>query len=152
MLKKYHPLYINTHFNHPNEITEESRRACNMLADAGIPLGNQSVLLKGVNDNPVIMKKLMHELLKMRIKPYYIYMPDLVKGTSHFRPSLEKGFDIIRALRGFTSGMAIPQLVIDAQGGKGKIQILPDYPLNRKGNKIILKNYKGEAVEYPDVC
>jgi len=152
MLKKYHPLYINTHFNHPDEITEESRRACEMLADAGIPLGNQSVLLKGVNDDPAVMKKLMHELLKMRVKPYYIYMPDLVKGTSHFRPKLEKGLDVIRALRGFTSGMAIPQLVIDAQDGKGKIQILPDYPLNRNGNKIILRNYKGEPVEYIDVC
>lgn len=152
MLKKYHPLYINTHFNHPNEITEESRKACEMLADAGIPLGNQTVLLKDVNDDSVVMKKLMQELLKIRVKPYYIYMPDLVKGTSHFRPKLEEGLEIIKALRGFTSGMAVPQLIIDGQGGKGKIPILPDYVVEKREDNVILKNYKGEVVEYPEVC
>jgi lysine 2,3-aminomutase len=151
MLKKYHPLYVNVHFNHPHEINEDSRKACEMLADAGIPLGNQSVLLKGVNDDPEVMKKLMHELLRMRVKPYYIYMPDLVQGTAHFRPKLEKGLEIIKALRGFTSGMAVPQLVIDAQDGGGKIPILPDYVVENKDGKVILRNYKGELVEYPDV-
>ncbi len=148
MLKKYHPLFINTHFNHPSEITDDSIKACEMLADAGIPLGNQSVLLKGVNDSPEVMKKLMHGLLKMRVKPYYIYMPDLVKGTSHFRPRLEEGLKIIHALRGFTSGVAVPQLIIDAEGGKGKIPILPDYIVEKTGDKIVFKNYKGELVEY----
>ncbi|MFH1276543.1 MAG: KamA family radical SAM protein [Candidatus Woesearchaeota archaeon] len=151
MLKKYHPLYINVHFNHPHEITEESSKACNMLANVGIPLGSQTVLLKGVNDNPETMKKLMQLLLKMRVKPYYIYMPDLVQGTNHFRPKLEKGLEIIRAIRGHTSGMAVPQLIIDAQDGKGKIPILPDYIVEKKEDKIILKNYAGELVEYPEV-
>jgi len=151
MLKKYHPLYVNVHFNHPQEITEESSRACNLLANAGIPLGNQSVLLKGVNDDPQVMKRLMQLLLKMRVKPYYIYMPDLVQGTKHFRPKLEKGIEIIRALRGYTSGMAVPQLIIDSEDGKGKIPILPDYIVERTNEKVILKNYAGEIVEYPDV-
>ncbi len=151
MLKKYHPLYVNVHFNHPNEINEDSKKACEMLADAGIPLGNQSVLLKGVNDDPEVMKKLMHGLLMMRVKPYYIYMPDLVQGTAHFRPKLEKGLEIIKALRGYTSGIGVPQLVIDAQDGKGKIPVLPDYIVEKKDCSVILKNYKGELVEYPDV-
>ena len=151
MLKKYHPLYINTHFNHPNEITEASIKACEMLANAGIPLGNQSVLLKGVNDDSEVMKKLVQGLLKMRVKPYYIYMPDLVKGTHHYRTNLEKGLEILRALRGFTSGMAVPQLIIDSQDGKGKIPILPNYMVDKKEDKIIFKNYKGDIVEYPEV-
>jgi len=151
MLKNYHPIYINTHFNHPQEITEESAKACGMLADAGVPLGNQTVLLKGVNDEPEVMKKLMQLLLKIRVKPYYIYMPDLVKGTKHFRPKLEKGLEIIKSLRGHTSGMAVPQLIIDSQDGKGKIPILPEYIVGRKGDKVILRNYAGYLVEYPDV-
>ncbi|MFH1642108.1 MAG: KamA family radical SAM protein [Nanoarchaeota archaeon] len=151
MLKKYHPIYINTHFNHPNEITAESKKACCMLSDAGIPMGNQSVLLEGVNDDPAVMMKLMQELLRIRVKPYYIYMPDLVKGTSHFRPRLRKGIEIMRQLRGFTSGMAVPQLIIDAQGGCGKIPLLPEYIVETRKNIVVLKNYKGEIVEYPDV-
>ena len=150
MLKKYHPLYINVHFNHPHEITEESSKACGLLANAGIPLGNQSVLLKGVNDNPQVMKKLMQLLLKIRVKPYYIYMPDLVQGTTHFRPKLEKGLEIIHAIQGHTSGMAVPQLIIDAQDGKGKIPVLPEYLVKRNDNQVILRNYSGDLVEYTD--
>lgn len=152
MLKKYHPLFINTHFNHPDEITEEAEDACNMLANAGIPLGNQTVLLKGVNDNPETMKKLMQKLLKIRVKPYYIYQCDMVKGTNHFRTSVEKGLEIIKALRGFTSGMAVPHYVIDAPDGGGKIPLLPEYVIKRTKDKIILKNYKGTFHEYIEAC
>jgi len=151
MLKKYHPIYINTHFNHPQEITSESIKACEMLADAGIPMGNQTVLLKGVNDDAQTMKKLMQGLLKMRVKPYYIYMPDLVTGTDHFRPKLEKGLEIIDKLRGWTSGMAVPQLIVDAAGGKGKVPCLPEYVVRKEEDKIVFRNYKGELIEYPEV-
>lgn len=150
ILKKYHPLYINTHFNHPNEISRESKYACEMLADAGIPLGNQSVLLKGVNDNPAVMKELMHKLLMIRVKPYYIYQADLVKGTNHFRTRIEKGLEIIKALRGWTSGMAVPHFIIDAPGGGGKVPILPDYVKEHSKDKIVLKNYKDDLFEYPE--
>ena len=148
MLKRYHPLYINTHFNHPREITPESKMACEMLADAGIPLGNQSVLLKGVNDSPEVMKELVHKLLMIRVKPYYIYQADLSKGTNHFRTKIKVGLDVIRALRGFTSGMAVPQFIIDAPGGGGKIPLLPDYVVSHDDNKIVLKNYSGKIYEY----
>ncbi|HLC96929.1 MAG TPA: KamA family radical SAM protein [Candidatus Nanoarchaeia archaeon] len=151
MVKKYHPIFLNTHFNHPNELTPESRKACEMLVDAGIPVGNQTVLLRGVNDNPEVMKKLMTGLLTMRVKPYYIYMADLVQGTAHFRTRLETGLDIIRSLRGYTSGLAVPQLVIDAPNGGGKIPILPEYLIGQEGNKLIFKNYKGDIVEYPEL-
>jgi len=151
MLKKYHPIYINTHFNHPQEITAETKKACEMLADAGIPMGNQTVLLKGVNDDADTMKKLMQGLLKMRVKPYYIYMPDLVTGTDHFRPRLEKGLEIIDKLRGWTSGMAVPQLIVDAAGGKGKVPCLPEYVVKKEKDKIVFRNYKGELIEYPEV-
>lgn len=150
MLKKYHPLYINTHFNHPDEITEEAKEACNLLADAGIPLGNQSVLLKGVNDNPKTMKKLVQKLLQVRVKPYYIYQADMVKGTNHFRTQVKKGIEIIKSLRGGTSGMAVPHYVIDAPNGGGKIPILPEYLKEYKRGKIILRNYSGKEQVYID--
>lgn len=151
ILKKYHPLYINTHFNHPDEITSESRKACSMLADAGIPLGNQTVLLKGVNDNPETMKELMNGLVSMRVKPYYIYQCDPVKGVNHFRTSVQKGLEIYQALRGHISGLAVPTLVIDAPGGGGKIPILPEYIIEINDKEVVLKNYEGKIFRYPQV-
>jgi L-lysine 2,3-aminomutase/intein/homing endonuclease len=150
MLKKYHPIYINTHFNHPWEITEESSRACNMLADAGIPLGCQTVLMKGVNDNAETMKELMMKLVSIRVKPYYIYQIDLVKGTKHFRTPIQKGLDIMRELRGHISGIAVPQFVVDLPNGGGKTPMLPEYLIDKKDNKYIFKNYKNEIFEYDD--
>lgn len=150
MLKKYHPLYINTHFNHPDEITKESGLACERLADAGIPLGNQAVLLRGVNDNPEIMKTLMQKLLMIRVKPYYLYQADLVKGTSHFRTEVTRGLEIIHSLRGFTSGLCVPHYVIDAPGGGGKIALLPNPIVDVNDKEIILRNYKGEIYKYPN--
>ncbi|MEM2956280.1 MAG: KamA family radical SAM protein [Candidatus Pacearchaeota archaeon] len=150
MLKKYHPIYINTHFNHPDEITEEAKKACSLLADAGIPLGNQSVLLKGINDSPEIMKKLMQKLLQIRVKPYYLYQADMVKGTNHFRTKVSKGIEIIKSLRGFTSGMAVPHYVIDAPEGGGKIPILPDYLKEYKSKKLTLTNYRDKEYAYID--
>jgi lysine 2,3-aminomutase len=147
VLKKYHPLYLNTHFNHPDEITEIAAKACGRLADAGIPLGNQSVLLRGVNDDPVVMKRLMQRLLAIRVKPYYIYQADQVQGTDHFRTSVEEGIEIMRALRGHTSGMGVPAYVIDAPGGGGKIPLLPDY-LQSLGDEVVLKNYRGDTYRY----
>jgi lysine 2,3-aminomutase len=150
MLKKYHPIYINTHFNHPWEITEESKAACAMLADAGCPVGNQAVLMKGVNDNADVMKDLMKGLLAMRVRPYYIYQADLTKGANHFRTPLSVGLDIMDKLRGHISGLAVPQFVIDAPGGGGKIPMLPNYVLSRDDDKIILRNYKYNIYEYPE--
>jgi lysine 2,3-aminomutase len=147
LLRRFHPLYINTHFNHPDEITETSAKACGRLADAGIPLGNQTVLLRGVNDDPAVMKRLMQKLLMIRVKPYYIYQADLVQGTNHFRTTVEEGIEIIRALRGHTTGMGVPAYVIDAPGGGGKIPILPDY-LQTLGDEVVLKNYRGETYRY----
>jgi lysine 2,3-aminomutase len=149
ILKRYHPLYLNTHFNHPREITPESKKACEMLADAGIPLGNQTVLLRGVNDDAAVMKKLMQKLLTIRVRPYYIYQADLVKGTEHFRTSVQKGLEIIAALRGHTSGLAVPHYVIDAPGGGGKIAIIPDPIISFDENEIVLKNYEGKVYKYP---
>jgi lysine 2,3-aminomutase len=149
MLKRYHPLYVNTHFNHPLEITPESAGACAMLADAGIPLGNQTVLLKGVNDDPEVMKRLMQKLLTIRVRPYYIHQMDLVRGTGHFRTSVEQGLKIMAGLRGHTSGMATPYYVIDLPGGKGKVPILPD-DVKRRGQTFLLRNYLGEIIEYQD--
>jgi lysine 2,3-aminomutase len=149
MLKRYHPLYVNVHFNHPTEISSTSSAACLKLADAGIPLGNQTVLLKGVNDDPEVMKQLMQKLLTIRVRPYYIHQMDLVKGTSHFRTSVEKGLKIMAGLRGHTSGMATPHYVIDLPGGKGKVPILPD-DVKRQGQTLLLRNYLGEIIEYPD--
>ncbi len=148
MLKKYHPLYLNTHFNHPSEITKESKAACEKLVDAGIPVGNQTVLLKDVNDCPFIMKKLMHMLLSMRVKPYYIYQCDLSEGISHFRTSITKGMEIIENLRGHTTGLAVPTFVVDAPGGGGKIPIMPNYILSQSDRKIVLRNYEGVITTY----
>lgn len=149
MLKKYHPLYLNTHFNHPSEITPESKTACEMLADAGIPLGNQTVLLRGVNDDVAVMKELMQKLLTIRVRPYYIYQADLIMGTEHFRTSIQKGLEIIEALRGHTSGLAVPHYVIDAPGGGGKIAIVPNPIISFDENEIVLKNYEGNVYRYP---
>ena len=149
ILKKYHPLYVNVHYNHPREKTEESKRACGLLADAGIPLGNQTVLLKGVNDDPEVMKKLVQKLLRTRIKPYYLFQMDLVKGTYHFRTKVQTGLKIIESLIGHTTGFAVPRYVIDAPGGGGKIPVQPDYLLNVQGDQIVLRNYEGKIYTYP---
>jgi lysine 2,3-aminomutase len=151
MLRKYHPLYMNVHFNHPDEITPESSRALNLLADAGIPLGNQTVLLKGVNDDPETMKRLVRKLLTVRVRPYYIYQADYVKGTDHFRTPVEKGLEIMDGLRGWTSGMAVPYFVIDAPGGGGKIPLIPNYLQSINDEQVVLRNYAGELYVYPQV-
>lgn len=150
MLKKYHPLYISIHFNNPKEISQETKKACEMLANAGIPLGSQTVLLKGINDKPQIMMKLVHELLKIRVKPYYIYQCDLVPGTEHFRTPISVGIKIIQSLRGFTSGYAVPTYVIDAPGGGGKVPIYPEYVISKSKKGIIFKNYEGKVFFYPE--
>lgn len=151
MIKKYHPIYINTHFNHPWECTPEAKKACEMLADAGCPVGNQAVLMKGVNDDPDVMLELMRKLLAMRVRPYYIYQADITKSANHFRTPVSKGLEIMDKLRGHTSGLAVPYYVIDAPGGGGKIPLLPQYVLGRNGNDIILRNYKYDIFTYPDV-
>lgn len=151
ILKKYHPLYVNTHFNHPREVTPEAAQACAMLANVGIPLGNQSVLLKGVNDDPAVMKELVQKLLSIRVRPYYIYQADLTRGTNYFRTRVEKGLEIIDALRGWTSGLAVPHFVIDAPGGGGKIPLLPEYVVCIDDDEVVMRNYKGEYYRYPQV-
>jgi lysine 2,3-aminomutase len=148
ILKKYHPLYINTHFNHPDELTPAAVKALGMLADAGIPLGCQTVLLKGVNDDTAVMKKLMQKLLVARVRPYYIYMCDQVAGAEHFRTTVEKGLEIIKALRGWTSGLAVPHFVIDAPGGGGKIPLLPEYVESINDEEVVLRNYAGQRFTY----
>ncbi|AKC62294.1 lysine 2,3-aminomutase [Clostridium sporogenes] len=148
MLKKYHPIWLNTHFNHPREITPESKKACEMLANSGIPLGNQTVLLRGINDCLHVMKKLMHELVKIRVRPYYIYQCDLSMGIEHFRTKVTKGIEIIEGLRGHTSGFAVPTFVIDAPGGGGKIPVMPSYVISRAENKVILRNFEGVITTY----
>lgn len=149
MLRHYHPLYVNTHFNHPREVTPESKHACALLVDAGIPVGNQSVLLKGVNDDPQVMKELVQKLLAIRVRPYYLYQMDLVRGTAHFRTPVATGLDIIRALRGHTSGLAVPHYVIDAPGGGGKIALAPDPIVSADEDHVTLVNYEGEQYTYP---
>ncbi len=149
-LKKYHPLYLSIHFTHPDEMTEETRTACNRLADAGIPMGSQTVLLKGINDETEIFTKLTHELLKVRVRPYYLYQCDPIPGSSHFRTPVKKGLEIIKGLRGFTSGYAVPHYVIDAPGGGGKIPLLPTYFEGKKDGDIILSNYENKKFKYPD--
>ncbi|MEI6305833.1 MAG: KamA family radical SAM protein, partial [Deltaproteobacteria bacterium] len=149
IFKQFHPLYVNTHFNHPAEINAAAAKACELLADSGIPLGNQTVLLAGVNDSLDTMRELMTGLLKIRVKPYYIHHADLVRGTCHFRTSIIAGLEIIKGLRGFISGMAVPHYVIDLPDGKGKVPILPD-AVTREGDLIILKNYRGERIAYRD--
>lgn len=150
MLKKYHPLYVNTHFNHPNEITAEAREACRKLADAGIQLGNQSVLLRDVNDCPVLMKKLVQKLLTIRVKPYYIYQCDLSRGIAHFRTTVSKGIEIIENLRGHTTGMAVPTFVVDAPGGGGKTPVMPSYLITSNEKRVILRNYEGVITTYDE--
>jgi lysine 2,3-aminomutase len=148
MLKKYHPLFMSIHFTHPEEITPEVSFVCNQLADAGLPLGSQTVLLKGINDNVETYKNLSQKLLKIRVKPYYLYQCDPIPGSSHFRTPVEKGLEIIRGLRGFTSGYAIPHFVIDAPGGGGKIPLLPDYLAERNEEGYLLRNYEGKYYLY----
>jgi len=150
MLKKYHPLMISIHFTHPKEITDQVRRACSELADGGIPLGSQTVLLKGINDKPYIMKKLVQELLKIRVRPYYIYQCDLAMGTGHFRTSVATGIQIMEKLRGHTTGYAVPTYVVDAPGGGGKIPLQPDYVVSKGRGKIVMRNYEGRVFEYPE--
>lgn len=150
MLSKYHPIWLNTHFNHPNEITEESAAACARLANAGIPLGNQSVLLRGVNDAVSIMKKLVCELVKIRVRPYYIYQCDLSMGLEHFRTPVSKGIEIIEGLRGHVSGFAVPTFVVDAPGGGGKIPVMPQYLISLGGGKAILRNFEGVITTYTE--
>lgn len=148
MIKKYHPIYVNTHFNHPWEITPESTKACELLVDAGIPVSNQAVLMKGVNDDAEVMKELFLKLLKIRVRPYYLFMADETRGANHFRTSLDKGLEIMYKLRGNISGLAIPHFVIDAPGGGGKIPVLPQYILHRDDEKIVMRNYKNEIYIY----
>jgi len=143
MLAKYHPIYLNTHFNHPKEITPESSKACAILADAGIPLGNQSVLLRGINNCPVVMKQLVQGLLRIRVKPYYLYQCDLTWGLEHFRTTIGEGLEIMEFLRGHTTGLAVPTYVVDAPGGGGKITLNPQYILVRGTNTVVLRNYEG---------
>ena len=150
MMRKYHPLYVNTHFNHYNELTPEAVAACGRLADAGFPLGNQSVLLRGVNDSPGVMKKLVHELLKARVRPYYIYQCDLSEGISHFRTSIGKGIEIIESLRGHTTGMGVPTFVVDCPAGGGKVPVGPSYVLSRSHDKVVFRNYEGAITVYPE--
>ena len=150
MIKKYHPVWLNTHFNHPDEVTEESKGACERLANAGVPLGNQSVLLRGINDDTVIMKKLMHELVKMRVRPYYIYQCDLSLGIEHFRTPVSKGIEIIENLRGHTSGFAVPTFVVDAPGGGGKIPVMPNYVISQAPGRVVLRNYEGVITTYTE--
>ena len=149
IIKKYHPIYINVHFNHPDELSDEAHTALGMLADTGAPLGSQTVLLKDVNDDPQVMKALMQKLLRARVKPYYIYQADVVAGGEHFRTQLEKGLQIVRALRGWTSGLGVPHFVIDAPGGGGKIPILPEYVEWVSAEEVVLRNYAGEVFRYP---
>jgi len=150
MLKKYHPIWLNTHFNHPHEITPEAIDACNRLSDAGIPLGNQSVLLAGINDCPHVMKDLVQKLVKIRVRPYYIYQCDLAEGLSHFRVPIARGIEIIETLRGHTSGFAVPTYVVDAPGGGGKIPVAPAYIISHGVNKVILRNYEGVITTYTE--
>ena len=148
MVRKYHPVYMNTHFNHPKELTPASVAALARLADAGVPLGCQTVLLRGVNDDPQVMKELMQKLLKARVRPYYIYMADQVAGGEHFRTQVEKGLEIVKALRGWTSGLAVPHFVIDAPGGGGKVPLLPEYVEEITEDEVIFRNYEGKRFVY----
>jgi lysine 2,3-aminomutase len=150
MLKKYHPIWMSIHFTHPDELTPETSQDCERLADGGIPLGSQTVLLSGVNDDVVTMKRLVQGLLKIRVKPYYLYQCDPILGSSHFRTPVEKGLEIIRGLRGFTTGYAVPHYVIDAPGGGGKIPLLPEYFIGRSGDDLLLRNYEGKVFCYPE--
>ncbi|MGD2154098.1 MAG: KamA family radical SAM protein [Gemmatimonadales bacterium] len=149
MIAKYHPVYVNIHCNHPAELTPATERALAKLSNAGCPLGSQTVLLKGINDEPEIMRELMQKLLKNRVRPYYLYMADPVAGAEHFRTGVEKGLEIIRSLRGWTSGLAVPHFCIDAPGGGGKIPLLPNYVEEVSDDEVVMRNYAGELYRYP---
>jgi lysine 2,3-aminomutase len=150
VLKRHHPLWINTHFNHPREITRSAREALAKLADAGLPLGNQSVLLAGVNDCPRVMKALVHRLVQNRVRPYYLYQCDLSEGLTHFRTPVGKGIEILESLIGHTSGFAVPTYVIDAPGGGGKVRVMPNYIISWSTNKVVLRNYEGVITSYKE--
>ena len=150
MLRKYHPLFVSIHSNHPRELTTEVRDALDRLADAGIPLGNQSVLLRNVNDDPAVMKAHVQKLLMCRVRPYYIYQCDLIAGSAHLRTSVRKGLQIMENLRGHTTGYAVPEYVIDAPGGGGKVPVTPDYVLSRNADRVVIRNYEGKIFEYPE--
>jgi len=150
LLQQFHPLWLNIHVNHPNEITAELAEACDKLSRAGIPLGNQSVLLAGVNDDPYIQRRLVHDLVRMRVRPYYLYQCDLVAGAGHFRTPIGKGIEIIEALRGHTSGFAVPTYVVDAPGGGGKIPLNPNYIVSYSDHKVVLRNYEGFITTYEE--
>src|SRR5271154_4360754 len=152
MLKKFHPLFMSVHSNHPRELTTEVRDALGRLADAGIPLGNQSVLLKHVNDDATVMKAHVQKLLMCRVKPYYIYQCDLISGSAHLRTSVRKGIEIMEQLRGHTTGYAVPQYVIDAPGGGGKVPVNPEYVLSHNADRVVLRNYEGKIFEYPEAA
>ena len=152
MLKLYHPLFISIHSNHPRELTTEVRDALGRLADAGIPLGNQSVLLRDVNDNEIVMKAQVQKLLMCRVKPYYLYQCDLISGSAHLRASVKRGLEIMEKLRGHTTGYAIPTYVIDAPGGGGKVPIGPEYMLSRNADRVVIRNYEGRIFEYPEAA
>jgi lysine 2,3-aminomutase len=152
MLKKYHPLFMSVHSNHPRELTTEVREALGRLADAGIPLGNQSVLLRHVNDDPIIMRAMVQKLLMCRVKPYYLYQCDLITGSAHLRASVRKGLEIMEALRGHTTGYAVPQYVIDAPGGGGKVPVNPEYVLSRNADRVVIRNFEGKIFEYPEAA
>lgn len=151
LLRQFHPLFISIHTNHPRELTLESRAALERLADAGVPLGNQSVLLRQVNDDPIVMRALLHKLLMCRVKPYYLYQCDLIRGSAHLRTSIRQGLKLMQNLRGSTTGYAIPQYVIDAPGGGGKIPINPEYVLSHNADRIVLRNHEGLIFEYPEI-
>lgn len=152
MLKQFHPLFVSIHSNHPRELTTEVRDALGRLADAGIPLGNQSVLLRHVNDDVTVMKALVQKLLLCRVKPYYIYQCDLIAGSAHLRASVRKGIEIMEALRGHTTGYAVPQYVIDAPGGGGKVPVNPEYVLSRNADRVVIRNFEGKVFEYVEAA
>ena len=152
MLKKYHPLFLSIHTNHPRELTTEVRDALGRLADAGLPLGNQSVLLKHVNDDPVVLRALMQKLLMCRARPYYLYQCDLISGSAHLRTSVRRGLEIMDQLRGHTTGYAVPQYVIDAPGGGGKVPINPGYVLSHNADRVVIRNFEGKVFEYPEAA
>jgi lysine 2,3-aminomutase len=149
-LKKFHPLFMSIHVNHPRELTVECRAGLSRLADAGIPLGNQSVLLRNVNDSVEVMRALVQKLLMCRVKPYYLYQCDLISGSAHLRASVRKGLEIMDGLRGHTTGYAVPQYVIDAPGGGGKVPINPDYVLSHNPDRVVIRNFEGQVYEYPE--
>jgi lysine 2,3-aminomutase len=152
MFKQFHPLFVSLHSNHPRELTTEARQAMARLADAGIPLGNQSVLLRHVNDDPVVMRAQVQKLLLCRVKPYYLYQCDLISGSAHLRASVRRGLELMENLRGHTTGYAVPQYVIDAPGGGGKVPINPDYIVNRTDTRLLIRNFEGRLFEYPEAA